>query len=120
MLCVFSPSAQQYNATADSTLSRKRRIGNGEDASAAKKPKQEVEEDSDVAEDAGEGDGVCTVIVARCVEAVNAFGLVCVIEKNFTYVRTIIRKACCVFVSDSGPTRFWRHFLVLDKFVQLY
>lgn len=66
VLCVFSSSAQQYNVTADSTLSRKRKIGNGEDASAAKKPK---EEDSDVAEDAGEGDGVCIVIAAWCAKA---------------------------------------------------
>ena len=35
-------------------MSRKRRIGDGEDVSAAKKPKQPVDEDSDVAEDAGE------------------------------------------------------------------
>lgn len=53
MPCDFSFSAQVYNVTADSTLSRKRRVSDGEDASVAKKLKQPADEDSET-EDVGE------------------------------------------------------------------
>lgn len=47
-----------YNVTADSTLSRKRRASEGEDASVAKKAKQPGDEDSE-AEATSEGARGC-------------------------------------------------------------
>lgn len=73
MLCDSSFSAQVYNVTADSTLSRKRRVSDGEDASVAKKLKQPADEDSE-AEDVGEEAGVCGLGVVQCVVTVNALG----------------------------------------------
>lgn len=52
--CVFSSSAQVYNVTADSTLSRKRRASDGEDASTAKKAKQPAPDEDSEEEEAGE------------------------------------------------------------------
>lgn len=55
---ICSCSAQVYNVTADSTLSRKRRASEGEDASVAKKAKQPGDEDSE-AEATSEGARGC-------------------------------------------------------------